>query len=69
MTGEITDRRESARVSYQFDDSMAWCRCHHARSFAPARSMVQFGFDLLQWGDIDDVDCRQRHRRAPRCGR
>ncbi len=54
MTGEITDRRESARVSYQLDAdglvSLPPCALVRTDSFN-----VQFGFDLLQWGDLDDA--------------
>jgi poly-gamma-glutamate capsule biosynthesis protein CapA/YwtB (metallophosphatase superfamily) len=54
MTGQITDQRESATVTYQLDDS--------GQALLPPCAMVrtgsfdgEIGVDLMQWGDIDDV--------------
>jgi len=54
MTGEITKTRQSAPVSYHLDDG--------GRAVLPPCALVrsdtvhgELGFDLLQWGDIDDV--------------
>jgi len=54
MTGEITQTRQSAPVSYHLDDD--------GRAVLPPCAIVRsdtvhgaLGFDLLQWGDIDDV--------------
>ena len=53
MTGEITQTRDSTRVSYQLDDA--------GRAALPPCAVIRTGtfdgatgFDLLQWGDIDD---------------
>jgi poly-gamma-glutamate capsule biosynthesis protein CapA/YwtB (metallophosphatase superfamily) len=53
MTGQITDRRDSATTSYQLDDS--------GQALLPPCAIVRtgsfdgdIGVDLVQWGDIDD---------------
>ena len=53
MTGEITQTRDSTQVGYQLDDA--------GRVALPPCAMVrtgtfdgEVGFDLLQWGDIND---------------
>ena len=54
MTGTITDQRDSSRVSYQLDGAgqvrLPPCALVRTDSFTG-----QFGFDLLQWGDLDDA--------------
>src|SRR3954447_1258394 len=54
MTGEITQIRKSAPVSYQLDGdgTVALPSCAMVRSDSVDGEV---GFDLLQWGDIDDV--------------
>ena len=54
VTGEITDRRDSATVDHQLGDT--------GQSVLPPCTLVRtgsldgdIGVDLLQWGDIDDV--------------
>jgi poly-gamma-glutamate capsule biosynthesis protein CapA/YwtB (metallophosphatase superfamily) len=53
MTGQITERRESAATSYQLDDSgialLPPCAIVRTGSFEG-----EIGVDLVQWGDIDD---------------
>ena len=53
MTGEITQIRDSAQVSYQLDDAgvatLPPCAMIRTGTFDG-----EIGFDLLQWGAIDD---------------
>lgn len=54
MTGEITDRRRAASVSYQLDSAgqalLPPCALIGSGSFTG-----EIGLDLLQWGDMNDV--------------
>ena len=62
MTGEITRHARVRRSSYQLDDA-GRAAIAAVRDRATDTVDGEIGFDLLQWGDIDDVHGRQQHNR------
>ncbi len=54
MTGQITDKRDSARVRYRLDDAgqavLPPCAMMRTGSFD-----AEIGVDLIQWGELNDV--------------